>query len=111
LWGNGNLSYGLAWVVKGDFGYPNRVYGGPYFAYEFAYGGDPNVVASYYYYNSNPNIDFTTLNLYFTTSNTDDATATYATATAVPEPLTILGSITATGFLAAFNRIRNKKEE
>ena len=63
LWGNGNLSYGLAWVVKGDFGYPNRVYGGPYFAYEFAYGGDPNVVASYYYYNSNPNIDFTTLNL------------------------------------------------
>lgn len=36
---------------------------------------------------------------------------THATATAVPEPLTILGSITATGFLAAFNRIRNKKEE
>ena len=40
--------------------------------------------------------------------------ATYATAVpsgAVPEPLTILGSITATGFVAAFNRIKNKKEE
>jgi len=29
----------------------------------------------------------------------------------VPEPLTILGSIAATGFLAAFNRIKSKKKE
>ena len=29
----------------------------------------------------------------------------------VPEPLTILGSIAATGFMAAFNRIKSKKEE
>jgi hypothetical protein len=28
----------------------------------------------------------------------------------VPEPLTILGSIAATGFVTAFNRIKNKKE-
>jgi hypothetical protein len=29
---------------------------------------------------------------------------------AVPEPLTILGSIAATGFITAFNRIKNKKK-
>ena len=106
LWGNDNLAYGLAGVVKGDFGYPNYVYGGPYFAYGFPlYYGNQSLVESFYYYNSSSPVT------YFAISYTDDTTATHATATAVPEPLTILGSITATGFLAAFNRIRNKKEE
>jgi hypothetical protein len=47
--------------------------------------------------------------------NATPISETYATATvvldAVPEPLTILGSIAATGFMAAFNRIKNKKEK
>jgi hypothetical protein len=34
-----------------------------------------------------------------------------ANISAVPEPLTILGSIAATGFVAAFNRIKSKKED
>ena len=105
LWGNDNLAYGLAGIVKGDFGYPNRVYGGPYFVFGLAFNGNPNVVDSFYYFNDSGPVT------YFTASDKDDATATYATATAVPEPLTILGSITATGFLAAFNRIKNKKAE
>ena len=105
LWGSPSLAYDLAGVVKGDLGYPN-LYGGPYFVYGFPlFSGNPNVVESFYYFNFSGPVT------YFTSSDTDDATATYATATAVPEPLTILGSITATGFLAAFNRIKNKKEE
>ena len=112
LWGNPNLAEGLAGVVKGDLGYPNDSdfstfprSRGPYFAYD-RYDGtftggyvgtyvSEAMAGGYVFQNLLPQ------------SNT----VTYATATAVPEPLTILGSITATGFLAAFNRIRNKKEE
>jgi hypothetical protein len=111
LWGNQSLSFGLADVVKGALGYPNdgssvftRIRG-PYFAYD-RYDGNfsSGYVGTYASEAMGGGQIFQNL---FPQSNT----ATYATATAVPEPLTIMGSITATGFLAAFNRIRNKKEE
>jgi hypothetical protein len=111
LWGNENLADGLAGVVKGDLGYPNYdpnvgaggIYWGPLFPYDFTYYSDNvNNVFAYSFmkdYHQLPNY------------STIDVARTYATATAVPEPLTILGSITATGFVAAFNRIKNKKKE
>jgi hypothetical protein len=123
LWGNPSLAEGLAGVVKGDLGYQPSPYDeqsvmGPYFAYNnYDYAPTNYFVVDAY------NVRF---NYYFgngyisvpeglpPTSTLVGQTLpniTFATATAVPEPLTILGSITATGFVAAFNRIRNKKEE
>ena len=107
LWGNQSLAQGLAEVVKGDLGYPNT-FGpslefGPYFAFASNLpGGIPNYVDGYPFRKSGAVVG---------QSTPPDFTLTYATATAVPEPLTILGSITATSFLAAFNRIKNKKKE
>ena len=111
LWGNQSLSFGLADVVKGALGYPNYTSSiflrsrGPYFAYD-RYDGNfsSGYVGTYVSEGMAGSQIFQNL---LPQSNT----ATYATATAVPEPLTILGSITATSFLAAFNRIKNKKKE
>jgi len=113
LWGNASLSEGLAGVVMGSLGYPYPlVRGGPLFAYD-----DIGILAGIYDYPiksyvwiDDPNVGFTGV---VSDAHARDSSWVYAkaTATAVPEPLTILGSITATGFLAAFNRIKNKKEE
>ena len=118
LWGNPSLAVGLAEVVKGDLGYPNSfdigsryLEFGPYFAYELSLVNIPGGTSNYTYgatfCNNCSGLGGTVL----TPSAPADLTQTFATATAVPEPLTILGSITATSFLAAFNRIKNKKKE
>jgi hypothetical protein len=121
LWGNDNLAYGLAGVVKDDLGYPNTLavggnssfyVRGPFFASYYGAGSlypSNYRIASGATYNLSP-CEFCSS---FTSSFVVpvDTTITYATATAVPEPLTILGSIAATAFVAAFNRIKNKKEE
>ena len=114
LWGKDfTFAVGLAEVVKGDLGYPNSFnFGnnylefGPYFAYELLPGGTSNHISGATFCN---NCSGGAAAL--TPISPADLTQTFATATAVPEPLTILGSITATGFLAAFNRIKNKKKE
>ena len=108
LWGNQSLAQGLAEVVKGDLGYPNTVDPsvafGPYFAFASNLpGGIPNYIYGFpFLKQSGAALEQIT---------PPDLSITYATATAVPEPLTILGSIAATGFVASFNRIKNKKEE
>ena len=107
LWGNYTLANSLALVVKGDLGYPNGIglLMGPYFASSIV--NDSLVYGSVFCGKGCFIGSGSTLSVPFL----GELQQTYATATAVPEPLTILGSITATGFLAAFNRIRNKKEE
>jgi hypothetical protein len=140
-YGNAGLAKALAGVVKGDLGYPNEINArdadynsidikvGPYFAYgiHFLMFYPTTILSSSYaststYYNGQYGqlLDYVGINYCGMGSNcsiinqmpTDE---TYATATvvsdAVPEPLTILGSITATGFMAAFNRIKNKKKQ
>ena len=110
LWGNQSLSFGLADVVKGDLGFPNDIAvgftrsRGPYFAYDRYDGTFTSGYVGTYAYDG-PGFA-TSFNL-LPQSNT----VTYATATAVPEPLTILASIAATGFVAAFNRIKNGNKE
>ncbi|PZV25430.1 MAG: hypothetical protein DCF12_14915 [Snowella sp.] len=119
LWGkDSTFAVGLAEVVKGDLGYPNSYDNGttylefgPYFAYESSLINIPGGTSNYIYGATFCNNCGGGGAAALTPSVPPDATITYATATAVPEPLTILGSITATGFVAAFNRIRNKKEE
>jgi hypothetical protein len=127
LWGDrSGLAEGLAGVVKGDLGYPNVFYfdpnvkTGPYFVYgihtlrfypttisSFSYASTPT-----YYQGQYEQLLSFQLNY---SDNSMPTGETYATATivpdAVPEPLTILGSIAATGFMAVFNRIKNKKEK
>ena len=114
LWGNPSLAVGLAEVVKGDLGYPNSyqtdtyssgtVYleYGPYFAHGSSLRNGTNYIYGVPFGKESGSLGQII---------PADSTITYATATAVPEPLTILGSITATSFLAAFNRIKNKKKE
>lgn len=116
LWGKDfTFAAGLAEVVKGDLGYPNSfdigsryLEFGPYFAYELSLVNVPSI---YIYGATFCNNCESLGGIVGRASAPADFTRTFATATAVPEPLTILGSIAATGFLAAFNRIKNKKEE
>jgi hypothetical protein len=115
LWGNANLSAGLAGVVGSSLGMPNCWYNqnecGPYFGYEEFVEPSPftGVFLSLYFYHTATFVgDFVGVSQDWYPVSTVDG-LTYATATAVPEPLTILGSIAATGFVAAFNRIKNKK--
>jgi hypothetical protein len=110
LWGNPSLAEGLAGVVKGDLGYPNGIglLMGPYFASSIVYFPNDSLVYGSVFCGKGCFIGSgSTLSVPFL----GELQQTYATATAVPEPLTIFGSITATGFLAAFNRIKNKKKE
>jgi hypothetical protein len=123
LWGNPSLAEGLAGVVKGDLGYQPSPYDGqsvigPYFAYNnYDYAPTNYFVVDAY------NVRF---NYYFgngyisvpeglppgdTLVGQTLPNITYATATAVPEPLTMLGAITAAGFGVAFKRKQNSKQE
>jgi hypothetical protein len=140
-YGNEDLAKGLAGVVKGDLGYPNVINGhdpdynsidikvGPYFAYGIHYlmFYPTTISSSSYastptYYNGQygqlldyVDISYCGMGSNCSISNLIPTDETYATATvvpdAVPEPLTILGSITAAGFGVAFKRKKNDKAE
>jgi hypothetical protein len=109
LWGNPTLSEGLAREVRGAFGL--NLYGeGPYFSYEYT----PHVPGTgmFDYNNSYVAFEIGSFPYYvvYSAQVAPNWQVTYAKATPVPEPLTILGSVTGTGFVAIFNRIKNKKK-
>ena len=104
-WGNSSLAENLASTVSGTLGFPNydEGTGGPFFAYE---GGSNGIYSRYNYYMLPGSSSFV--------ATSQDYARTYAvssTASAVPEPLTILGSITAAGFGVAFKRKKNSVEK
>ena len=110
-------------MVKGDLGYQPSPYDGqsvigPYFAYN-NYDDAPtnyfvvdayNVRFNYYFGNGYISVP-EGLPPTSTLVGQTLPNITFATATAVPEPLTILGSITAAGFGIAFKRKKNRNKE
>ena len=117
-WGNDNLANTFSTTVGNFFGNSNDG-SGVYFAHALS---SESFVIGFYYdenYNSFPLFDTReVVDVYGTQLNLkiydDGRTKEYAVAVtpaAVPEPLTILGSITAAGFGVAFKRKKNSTKE
>jgi hypothetical protein len=109
VWENETLSFGLTVVVGKSLGLPNTIANwGPFFAYQGANETQPRVVTYFY---KEKCCCCGSDNTFDNTQVLVGSTYTYAAATAVPEPFTILGSIMATGFMVAFNRIKNNNKK
>jgi hypothetical protein len=102
-WNNPTLAYGLAIEIGSDLGVPNGLWYGPWFGFRSDYEIFVGILL------------FDTYNGRIETGY-DLKTPVYTWAvegsnvTAVPEPLTILGSITAAGFGVAFKRKKTSKK-
>lgn len=111
-WGNQGLAAQLSSVVKDQLGLPNTGNSSPYFAYgTFAWNGDPvGVLVLNYFSETQPALPSQQGLDPWNGASTAYAVGT-AVPAAVPEPLTILGSITAAGFGVAFKRKKNSNKE
>ena len=123
LWGNENLAKNLAKVadVEKSQGYPNQNGNmGPYYAYSYSnlfvgFGGfNEQSIVFYAYEKPGYNQAINGWGICYNGCRSQSV-QTWAIATAipsaVPEPLTILGSITASGFGVAFKRKKNSNKE
>jgi len=104
-WGNETLATTIANQVAGQLGILNSIgptQGGPLFAYQLAASLNTKI----YLQGSVP-----TLGIPLNTTYRYAVGSAVVGSAAVPEPLTILGSITAAGFGVAFKRKKNSSKE
>jgi hypothetical protein len=115
-WGNSTLAINVATTIGRSFGYPNNNLVAPLVAHtrQLWFDGNsyvPLIFASYYdvWGRTEPSYILNTAE-YLTWAVVDESPAS-ASASAVPESLTILGSITAAGFGVAFKRKKNSSKK